>query len=267
MERLRNVVLMTKRRRKDDRGVVLVEFALVVVVFLFLVIGGLFILLRTVSKGASGAEVNAAANFVALGGCPAFTTTTSSTTTTLPTCVDQGTPSGTQCMTDALQNGLPDYSIDTAAASTTTTGTLSDPSTMETICEIEQILSQTFVADDPSSLQVAINCSDAVQDSEAGVSGYPCAGSTAVWVCAREFDTNTYPGIIGQGWVSDATEQLVVPMPPAVTTTVAPTTTGTATTTTVLTGPQLPPLDFDTYFPANTYNGDAPLTCGPMSNA
>ena len=102
---------------------------------------------------------------------------------------------------------------------------------------------------------------------EIGRSGGPLAAPGAVWVCVRAWNANTFQGILGSTWIGSESEQIVSPLPP--TTEAGSTTSTTAagpTSTTAAPGPQYPALDFDTFYPANTYNPattGAAMTCGP----
>jgi hypothetical protein len=108
------------RRSDSDDGVILVEFALVSVVFFALVFGGLFVLMTVIAKGqvvsgvTTGAQLAASDNFQA--------------------------PKSSSC----LANPPPGAS----------------GGTLDMVCEIEQSIGSDILGTNPASLEVAIECVD-----------------------------------------------------------------------------------------------------------
>ena len=241
---------------RGDDGAELIEFALVAAVFCALLVGGLFVLVGVIAKGQASSDISTAASFAAQGGC---------STTPTTTCIDGSTPPLTCPAT--VGNSL--------------TGP-GGQATVATICEIEQIIGGTFFDTDPASLQVAIYCpGPGPMQYTVGISGLPCAGSQAVWICARAWDSNDYPAVVGPSWISSESEQIVTTTAAATTTTGGTTTTtggtttttgGTTTTTggtTTTTSAPASNLQFETYYPTNPSSGppwsNTPnMNCGPL---
>jgi len=241
-------------RNRSERGAVLIEFALVAFfVGIPMLIGGLFVFSAIIAKTQATGDTPTAANFLAAGGCPSATTT-STTPTTGIVCADGVTPSA-----HCPQEPFVEYD---QADPTDTTGTTLNPDspTAATLCEIDQIVGGTLFDTDSSSLQTAIYCTSPSLANQVGKSEQPCAGATAVWACVRAWDGNAFTNIIGPLWISSTSEQMLPP-----TTEAAPATTAAGATTTTTTAAEDQYPDFDTFFPANTYNenGADAMTCGP----
>jgi len=220
--------------------VVLVEFALVSIVFFAMIIGGLFVFLDVLAKTQATGATPAAANFLAAGGCQ----------TSTGDCADGASPDPTCANPANHQNLPPEYNGPTQH--------LHPSPTLATICEIKQIIGNSLIDTPPNSLQVDIYCTPNAYPSSAERSGQSCANATAVWVCARGWNSNVYFGvnirIIGPSWISSESEQMVMPLPP---------TTGVPTSTYI---PKYPTLDFDTFYWANTGSaqyGTGNMACGP----
>jgi len=241
--------------KRDERGSVLVEFALVSVVFVAMIVGGLFVFLGVIAKTQATAQTASAADFAAAGGCPETPTVGGTTSTT--SCHDGVTPSPS-CVTTPLQE-----------QNTSTTVYMTDPATLATICEIEQVLGSALIDTESGSLQVAIYCSypSSTTTTSPDESGQSCANAPAVWVCARAWDTNAYPAIISPEWIGAESEQIVATTVPAATTTTATTVAGSPTTTAGPTTTTVPVLQFETFYPANPtgqdYSSTPALSCGP----
>ena len=86
-------------------------------------------------------------------------------------------------------------------------GNAPDQNTLKTICEIEEVLGGSAFGTQGGSLQVAIYCD--APTAVVGTSGTPCGTAGNVWVCARSYDSNGYPAIIGPSWVTDQQEELI----------------------------------------------------------
>ena len=125
----------------------------------------------------------------------------------------------------------------------------------------------SFFDTDPASLQVAIYCpGPGPTQSFENISGLPCGGSQAVWICARAWDSNVYPGVVGASWISSESEQ-IVPTTGAATTTTGGTTTTTTGGTTTTTSAPASSIQFDTYYPTNPsgqpWSNTPDMNCGP----
>ena len=221
------------KKRPDERGAVLVEFALVVLfVGIPMLIGGLFVFSAVIAKTQVSGATPAAANFLAGGGCPPVTSPNP--------CYDGVAPSAS--CPEEHANGFNNFVVNDPTDLTDTATTL-DPSsaTAATLCEVDQIVGNSLFDTNPSSLQSAIYCTSSTPSApsftnQPDVSGQPCTGATAVWACVRAWDGNALTNIIGPLWIGSTSEQTL-----------------TATA-----------IDFDTFYPANTYNGPTnPMTCGP----
>jgi hypothetical protein len=116
---------VASRRSDSDDGVILVEFALVSVVFFALLFGGLFVLMSVIAKGETVSGVAAGAQLAAVDDL---------TAPELPNCV--------------------------AHPPRDTAGNPATGDTLTVLCEIEQTIGTEVLGNDNSSLQVAISCVD-----------------------------------------------------------------------------------------------------------
>jgi uncharacterized repeat protein (TIGR02543 family) len=228
----------SRAAERGDDGAELIEFALVAVVFFALLVGGLFVLIGVIAKGQASSDISTAASFAAEGGCSVGTGPIPN-----PTCTDGSTPPST-C----------------AAADGNTLSGAGGEATIATICEIEQMIGGTFFDTVPASLQVAIYCpGPGPMPYSENISGLSCGDSQSVWICARAWDSNVYPGVVGPSWISSESEQIVA------TTAAATTTTGGTTTTTTAPASN---LQFETYYPINPsgepWTNTANMNCGPV---
>ncbi len=220
------------KKRPDERGAILVEFALVVFfVGIPMLIGGLFVFSAVIAKTQASGASPTASNFLAYGGCPAVTSGM--------LCYDGVTPSAS-CPAEHA-NGFTNFVVNDPTDTTDTATTL-DPNsaTAATLCEIDRIVGNSLFDTDPNSLQTAIYCSG----YPVGESGDSCMDSSAVWVCVRAWDGNGLTNIIGPLWISSQSEQMVSPL-----------------------GYPDGLGNFNTFYPANTYNGPGdPMTCGTATS-
>ena len=198
---------MRARGRNDD-GVIFVIFAFASIVFCALVFGGIFIFSRATAYTQTDSGVTAAADLAATGS-PA---TGSLSSPQLGTC----------------EANIPPL-LDKE-------GNAPDQNTLTTICEIEEVLWGSAFGTQGGSLQVAIYCD--APGAVVGTSGTPCGTAGNVWVCARSYDSNGYPAIIGPSWVTGQQEE---PIPA---------------------GAQ---IEYSTFYPApSSADSDATaLSCGP----
>jgi Flp pilus assembly pilin Flp len=161
------VALLGQRRRRDDRGAVLVEFALVSVVFAAMVFGGIFVLSGVIAKGETISGVSSAVQLAASG------------------VLDAPTLQSCEASPPIASDGQP-----------------ASGDTLTTLCEIEDIISAGSVFDtDTGSLQVALYCENS-RSQPTGCGPGRLDPTTGVWVCARAYDPNSYPGITSAGWIT-----------------------------------------------------------------
>jgi Flp pilus assembly pilin Flp len=196
-------------RERSERGAVLVEFALLMVfVGVPLLLGGLFVFLDVLAKTQATGATPAAANFLAAGGCPTSGACANPTCAVLPPDLPPG-------------------------------------ATRDTICEIEQIMGNSLIDTEPSTLEVDIYCTPVPQP------GNPCTAPGAVWACVRAWNSNFFNGIIAPRWISSESEQVFMPLPPGP---------GGSSTTTYI--PNYPTIDFEPYSWPNQFNGTGDMACG-----
>ena len=265
-------------RKRNERGSVLIEFALVSVVFFTMLIGGLFVFTGIIAKSQAVSGTASAANFVADGGCPTTSTTASGASPTTQVICADGAQPPESCTTTPIAEYNPADPTNTSTTLYLDPGsTPQDAATVATICEVDQIIGNSLFDTDQNSLQVAIDCLSPPNTSTSTTtttttvpgsppSGEPCANSTAVWVCARAWDSNAYAAVIGPSWIGSQSEQMVPVVPTTTSSSTSSTSTSSTSTTSTTTAPttSTSALPFETFYPANTYNTTPALTsCGP----
>jgi hypothetical protein len=191
-----------RARARNDDGVIFVVFVFAATVFLALVFGGIFIFSRDTAYTQTDSAVSAAAELAATGSLTS--PQLGSCETNIPPLLDRD-------------------------------GNAPDQNTLTTICEIEEVLGGSAFGTEGGSLQVAIYCD--ASGAAVGTSGTPCGTAGNVWVCARSYDSNGYPGIIGASWVTAQQEESI---------------------------PAGAPIEYSTFFPApSSADSDATtLSCG-----